>query len=98
MAKKKKTKKSPDQLTPTTFAASLRAAEGFDLLALDPRSTPGFDGDKAAGEEALGRVAYEEAAAEGRGVITVDGKMIEHLHVANARRVLAIADAIAAIG
>jgi citrate lyase subunit beta/citryl-CoA lyase len=42
--------------------------------------------------------AYTEAEAEGRGVITVDGKMIEHLHVANARRVLAIADAIAAIG
>ena len=41
--------------------------------------------------------AYEEAEAEGRGVITVDGKMIEHLHVANARRVLAITDAIAAI-
>jgi citrate lyase subunit beta/citryl-CoA lyase len=42
--------------------------------------------------------AYTEAEVEGRGVITVDGKMIEHLHVANARRVLAIADAIAAIG
>jgi citrate lyase subunit beta/citryl-CoA lyase len=42
--------------------------------------------------------AYEEAEAEGRGVITVDGKMIEHLHVANARRVLAITDAIASIG
>jgi citrate lyase subunit beta/citryl-CoA lyase len=42
--------------------------------------------------------AYEEAAVEGRGVITVDGRMIEHLHVANARRVLSIADAIAAIG
>lgn len=41
--------------------------------------------------------AYEEAAAEGRGVITVDGKMIEHLHVANARRSLTIADAIAAL-
>ncbi len=42
--------------------------------------------------------AYEEAAAEGRGVITVDGRMIEHLHVANARRTLAIADAIATLG
>jgi citrate lyase subunit beta / citryl-CoA lyase len=42
--------------------------------------------------------AYEEAEAEGRGVITVDGKMIEHLHVANARRTLAVADAIAALG
>ena len=42
--------------------------------------------------------AYEDAEAEGRGVITVDGKRIENLHVANARRVLAIADAIDAIG
>jgi len=42
--------------------------------------------------------AFEAAEAEGRGVITVDGKMIEHLHVANARRTLAIADAIAALG
>ncbi len=42
--------------------------------------------------------AFEEAQAEGRGVITVDGKMIENLHVANARRTLAVADAIAALG
>jgi citrate lyase subunit beta/citryl-CoA lyase len=42
--------------------------------------------------------AFEEAVAEGRGVITVDGRMIENLHVDNARRVLATADAIAALG
>jgi citrate lyase subunit beta/citryl-CoA lyase len=42
--------------------------------------------------------AFEEAQAEGRGVITVDGRMIEHLHVANARRTLAVADAIAGLG
>ena len=42
--------------------------------------------------------AFEAAGAEGRGVITVDGKMIENLHVANARRILAVADAIAALG
>ncbi len=41
--------------------------------------------------------AFEEAEAEGRGVITVDGRMIENLHVDNARRVLAVADAIAAM-
>lgn len=42
--------------------------------------------------------AFEEATAEGRGVVTVDGRMIENLHVDNARRVLAVAAAIAALG
>jgi citrate lyase subunit beta/citryl-CoA lyase len=42
--------------------------------------------------------AFEQAEAEGRGVITVDGKMIENLHVDNARRVLAVASAIATLG
>ncbi|MEX2626836.1 MAG: CoA ester lyase, partial [Ilumatobacteraceae bacterium] len=41
--------------------------------------------------------AFDEAVADGRGVATVDGRMIENLHVDNARRVLAVADAIAAI-
>jgi citrate lyase subunit beta / citryl-CoA lyase len=41
--------------------------------------------------------AFEAAEAEGRGVVTVDGRMIENLHVENARRTLAVADAIAAI-
>jgi len=41
--------------------------------------------------------AYAEAVADGRGVITVDGRMVEALHVENARRTLAVADAIAAI-
>lgn len=38
--------------------------------------------------------AFEQATAEGRGVITVDGRMIENLHVDNARRVLAVQRAI----
>ncbi len=42
--------------------------------------------------------AFEEATALGKGVATVDGRMIENLHVANAHRVLAVADAIAALG
>ena len=41
--------------------------------------------------------AFEEAEREGRGVVTVDGRMIENLHVDNARRALAVADAIAAL-
>lgn len=42
--------------------------------------------------------AFEAAEAEGRGVVTVDGRMIENLHVDNARRTLAVAEAIAALG
>ena len=41
--------------------------------------------------------AFDEAVADGRGVVTVDGRMIENLHVDNARRTLAVADAIAAL-
>ena len=42
--------------------------------------------------------AFDEAVANGRGVVALDGKMIENLHVANARRLLVTADAIAALG
>jgi citrate lyase subunit beta/citryl-CoA lyase len=38
--------------------------------------------------------AFEEATREGRGVATVDGRMVENLHVADARRILALADAV----
>jgi citrate lyase subunit beta/citryl-CoA lyase len=41
--------------------------------------------------------AFEEAQAEGRGVVTVDGRMIENLHVDEARRVIAIQAAIDAL-
>ncbi|KPC59970.1 HpcH/HpaI aldolase/citrate lyase family protein [Streptomyces chattanoogensis] len=39
--------------------------------------------------------AFELATREGRGVVTVDGRMIENLHVEDARRILALAEAIA---
>jgi len=42
--------------------------------------------------------AFEDAQAEGRGVVTVDGRMIENLHVETARRILVVADAIDALG
>jgi citrate lyase subunit beta/citryl-CoA lyase len=46
--------------------------------------------------ERAGRIiaAFEEAEAEGRGVVTVDGRMVENLHVEQARRTLAIQAAI----
>ncbi|MEL6890858.1 MAG: CoA ester lyase [Actinomycetota bacterium] len=40
--------------------------------------------------------AFDEAVAAGKGVVTVDGRMVENLHVDNARRTIAVADAIAA--
>ncbi|WP_460393648.1 HpcH/HpaI aldolase/citrate lyase family protein [Actinophytocola sediminis] len=50
--------------------------------------------------EHAGRViaAFDEACAAGRGVATVDGRLIENLHVDNARRVLALAAAVAKLG
>ena len=41
--------------------------------------------------------AYEGAVAAGQGVAVVDGRIVENLHVENARRLLAEADAIAAL-
>ena len=41
--------------------------------------------------------AFEQAEADGRGVVTVDGRMIENLHVEQARRTLALAAAIASL-
>jgi len=38
--------------------------------------------------------AHREAAAAGKGVVLVEGRLIENLHVENARRVLALADEI----
>ncbi len=40
--------------------------------------------------------AYAEAEAEGKGVVLVDGKLIEKLHVDHAKRVVALAEAITA--
>lgn len=39
--------------------------------------------------------AFDAALAEGKGVVQLDGRMIENLHVDNARRAIAIAEAIA---
>ncbi|CUW38475.1 Putative Citrate lyase beta subunit(Pyruvate/Phosphoenolpyruvate kinase,3-234) [Magnetospirillum sp. XM-1] len=41
--------------------------------------------------------AHAEASAAGKGVVVVDGKLIENLHVENARRIVALADQIAAM-
>jgi citrate lyase subunit beta / citryl-CoA lyase len=38
------------------------------------------------------------AVARGRGVVVLDGRLIENLHVDDAGRVLALADAIVGLG
>jgi citrate lyase subunit beta/citryl-CoA lyase len=41
--------------------------------------------------------AHAEAVAQGKGVVVVDGKLIENLHVESARRLVKLAEAIAAM-
>jgi len=41
--------------------------------------------------------AFDDALAAGQGVVQLDGRMIENLHVDNARRAIAMAEAIAAM-
>ena len=41
--------------------------------------------------------AHAEAEAEGKGVLVVDGKLIENLHVENAKRLVALSEAIEAM-
>ncbi|WP_327077491.1 polyphosphate kinase 2 family protein [Janibacter sp. Soil728] len=53
MAKQKKAAKKTSTSAPTPFSDALRVDPGTDLAAIDPRSTPGFEGDKDAGKEAL---------------------------------------------
>jgi PPK2 family polyphosphate:nucleotide phosphotransferase len=68
-AKKSKTKVA----APTSFTEALRVGPDFELADLDPRATPGFDGDKSAGEAALASGAgeigelQERLYAESRG-------------------------------
>jgi citrate lyase subunit beta / citryl-CoA lyase len=42
--------------------------------------------------------AYEQATREGKGVVLLDGKLVENLHVENAKRMVALAEAIARLG
>ena len=41
---------------------------------------------------------FDEAMAQGKGVVVVNGRLVENLHVEEAKRQLALADAIAHMG
>jgi citrate lyase subunit beta/citryl-CoA lyase len=85
------------------FAAACRqgADMGFDGKTLiHPKTIAACNaafGPSAADIEWSRKViaAFEAAAANHEGVIVVDGKLVEHLHVESARRTVALADAIA---
>lgn len=85
------------------FAAACRqgADMGFDGKTLiHPKTIAACNaafGPSAADIEWSRKViaAFEAAAANHEGVIVVDGKLVEHLHVESARRTVALADAVA---
>lgn len=74
---------------------------GFDGKTLiHPRQIEGANRAFGPSEEAVQRSkriieAYEAARAEGRGVAVVDGRLVENLHVVEAKRLVAMAEAIA---
>ncbi|MCB9659353.1 MAG: CoA ester lyase [Polyangiales bacterium] len=87
------------------FAASARqgAELGFDGKTLIHPKTVAAANEAfapSADEIAFSRkiiAAHAEAEAAGKGVLVVDGKLIENLHVENARRLVALSEAIEAM-
>jgi citrate lyase subunit beta/citryl-CoA lyase len=84
-------------------AACKQGAElGFDGKTLiHPSQIEAANRAFAPGEEEIARArriieAHETAAREGRGVVVVDGRLVENLHVAEARRQVELAEMIAA--
>jgi len=85
------------------FAAACRQAAdfGFDGKTLIHPKQIAIANDvfaPAAGEVDWARrviAAHADAIARGRGVVVLDGRLIENLHIDDARRVLALAEAIA---
>jgi len=86
------------------FEASCR--QGLDLgfdgkTLIHPKTIETANRVFAPDEEAVDRArriiaAYEDAVVQGRGVAVVDGRLVEALHVEDARRIVALAGAIAA--
>jgi len=87
------------------FAASCRQGRdlGFDGKTLiHPKTIAACNAAFAPDAEEIAQAhriiaAHAEAAAAGKGVVLVDGKLVENLHVENARRLVTLAEAIAAL-
>lgn len=87
------------------FAASCRQGRelGFDGKTLiHPKTIAACNAAYAPAAEEVDHArriiaAHAEAVARGQGVVLVDGRLVENLHVENARRLVALAEAIAAL-
>jgi citrate lyase subunit beta/citryl-CoA lyase len=86
-------------------AACMQGAElGFDGKTLiHPKQIDAANRAFAPGEEETARArriieAHEQATREGKGVVVVDGRLVENLHVAEARRQVDLAEMIADMG
>ncbi|CAO3354339.1 HpcH/HpaI aldolase/citrate lyase family protein [Azospirillum palustre] len=87
------------------FAASCRQGRdlGFDGKTLiHPKTIAACNAAFAPDAEEIAQAhriiaAHAEAAAAGKGVVLVDGKLVETLHVENARRLVTLAEAIATL-
>lgn len=77
---------------------------GFDGKTLiHPRTIAACNAAFSPGAEEVAQArriidAHAAAVAEGKGVVVVDGRLVENLHVESARRLVALADAVAAMG
>jgi len=77
---------------------------GFDGKSLiHPRQIDAANAAFAPGEQEIANAgeiieAFEQAQAEGKGVVVVKGRLVENLHVEEAKRNLALAEAIAQAG
>ena len=88
----------------TGFVAACRqaAAMGFDGKTLiHPKTIAGANAAFAPSADEVERArriiaAHADVVARGQGVVVVDGRLVENLHVEDARRVVALAEAIAA--
>lgn len=87
------------------FAASCRQGRelGFDGKTLiHPKTIAACNAAFAPDADEIAQAhriiaAHAEAAAAGKGVVLVDGKLVENLHVENARRLVTLAEAIATL-
>jgi citrate lyase subunit beta/citryl-CoA lyase len=85
------------------FAAYCRQGRelGFDGKTLiHPKTIAACNAAFAPDDEEIAQAhriiaAHAEATASGKGVVLVDGKLVENLHVENARRLVTLAEAIA---